>query len=150
MKPKHQRLLFVLFSVGFLLIAVLFTLRAFDENLVYFYSPTDVMEKPPVHAQKIRLGGLVAEGSIKKSEGDNIVFSITDGKHEIAVHYIGVLPNLFREKQGVIAEGIFTEEKLFLATNILAKHDEKYMPKEVVDALKKSGQWREESEKNAR
>ncbi len=150
MKPKHQRLLFVLFSVGFLLIAVLFTLRAFDENLVYFYSPTDVITKPPAPAQKIRLGGLVAADSIKKSAGDTIVFSITDGVHDIKVGYSGVLPNLFREKQGVIAEGAFDEEHIFKATIILAKHDEKYMPKEVVDALKKSGQWREEGGKNAR
>jgi cytochrome c-type biogenesis protein CcmE len=150
MKPKHQRLAFVLFSVSFLMIAVLFTLRAFDENLVYFYSPSDVLAKPPAPLQKIRLGGLVAEGSIKKMAGANITFVVTDGVKDISVRYTGVLPSLFRESQGVIAEGAFDDAQAFIATTILAKHDENYMPKEVVDALKKSGKWREEGKKDAR
>lgn len=142
MKPKHQRLIFVLASILFLCTAVLFTLRAFKENLVYFYSPSDITAHPPAPAQKIRIGGLVKTGSIIK-EHQQVRFTVTDGNNDIQVHYTGLLPNLFREGQGVIAEGIF-EENAFVASTILAKHDENYMPKEVVDALKKSGHWKEQ------
>lgn len=141
MKPKHQRLLFVLISMVFLIAATLFAMSAFRENLVFFYSPTDLSQKSLSPEQNIRVGGLVKEGSITRGEGDNIRFILSDGRNEVVVSYAGLLPNLFREGQGCIAEGNMRQGEL-VAQKILAKHDEKYMPKEVVDALKKSGEWR--------
>lgn len=143
MKPKHQRLIFVAVSVVFFCAAVLLTMRAFKENLVYFYSPSDIVAKAPKPAQKIRIGGLVKEGSIERGEGQKVRFVVTDGTNEMMVAYQGMLPTLFREGQGVIAEGSWTGKE-FTARTILAKHDENYMPKEVVDALKKSGHWKEQ------
>ncbi|MDX2074504.1 MAG: cytochrome c maturation protein CcmE [Alphaproteobacteria bacterium] len=139
MKPKHQRLVFVLASVLFLCAAVLLVMQAFKQNLVYFYSPSDIAGNPPAPTQKIRIGGLVKTGSIAQAD-DRVRFTVTDQQHEIEVRYQGVLPALFREGQGVIAEGVM-DGAHFSASTILAKHDEKYMPKEVVDALKKSGHW---------
>lgn len=139
MKPKHQRLIFVVASVACLCVAVLLVMQAFKQNLVYFYSPSDITANPPAPGQKIRLGGLVKTGSVEKN-GSDVRFSVTDGKQEFKVHYTGLLPNLFREGQGVIAEGVM-ENNVFTAKTILAKHDEKYMPKEVVESLKKSGHW---------
>lgn len=150
MKPKHQRLLFIVFSVGFLMLSILFIMRAFDENLIYFYSPSDVKEKTPLATQKIRIGGLVEPGSIQKKENQQIFFNITDGANRVQVAYTGMLPSLFREGQGVVAEGKLDASGLFTASTILAKHDENYMPKEVVDALKKSGRWQEEGAQDAR
>jgi cytochrome c-type biogenesis protein CcmE len=142
MKPKHQRLTFVAVSMVFLCLAVLFTMRAFKENLIYFYSPSQVAVASIPPGQTIRLGGLVETGSLEH-KGNSVHFLITDGTQSYEVHYTGLLPNLFREGQGVVAEGSFATEGVFSAQRILAKHDEKYMPPEVVDALKKSGRWRE-------
>lgn len=142
MKPKHQRLLLVVVSLACLCAAVLLVMQAFRANIVYFYSPSDIAKQPPSAQQKIRMGGLVKEGSLEKN--DNLTqFIISDGAQEFTVRYQGLLPNLFREGQGVIAEGVF-DGKEFIATTILAKHDEKYMPKEVVESLKKSGHWQTE------
>ena len=141
MKPKHQRLLFVIFSVVFLVVAVLLTLQAFRENIVFFYSPSDVMEKQVEKGRTIRIGGLVEQGSLVRGDGDQVRFTVTDGKNSLTVSYQGLLPNLFREGQGVVAEGQLDDAKHFMARSILAKHDETYMPKEVVDALKRSGHW---------
>lgn len=139
MKPKHQRLVFVAVSMVFLCAAALFTLRAFRENLVFFYSPSELAQHMPAPTQLVRLGGLVKTGSIAH-DGDQVRFIVTDGAGELSVHYTGLLPSLFREGQGVIAEG-HAQPGGFEATKILAKHDETYMPKEVVDALKRSGNW---------
>jgi cytochrome c-type biogenesis protein CcmE len=141
MKPKHQRLIFVTVSVIFLVIAGLLTLRAFRDNLIFFYSPSEVAQQHIDEHQLIRLGGLVKTGSIKRGDNNRITFDVTDGKAQVTITYQGMLPDLFREGQGVVAEGYLTGQTL-LAKNILAKHDEKYMPREVVDALKKSGQWK--------
>ncbi len=149
MKPKHQRLLFIVASMALLCAGVLFTLSAFRENLVFFYSPSEIAAKPPEPTKNIRVGGLVKAGSIERGADDKINFILTDGAAEIRVSYQGMLPNLFRDGQGCIAEGKmisgtdFAAE--FVAEKILAKHDEKYMPKEVVDALKKSGNWHGDS-----
>ncbi len=132
----------MLVSVVFLCVAVLFVMQAFKQNLVYFYSPTDIAANPPAPMQKIRVGGLVEAGSVVKKDS-SVRFVVTDGKHALAITYQGLLPNLFREGQGVIAEGVM-EGGVFTASTILAKHDENYMPKEVVDALKKSGHWKEQ------
>jgi cytochrome c-type biogenesis protein CcmE len=141
MKPKYQRLIFILVSMVFLIAATLFAMSAFRENLVFFYSPTDLTQKTIAADQSIRVGGLVKEGSIVHGEGEAIGFVITDGKNDVNISYVGLLPNLFREGQGCIAEGTLQNGTL-IAKKILAKHDEKYMPKEVVDALKRSGEWR--------
>lgn len=142
MKAKHQRLVFVAFSVVFLCIATLLTMRAFSENLVFFYSPGDLASNSVAPTQLIRIGGLVKAGSITQSENDGMHFIIEDGKGTTDVFYKGMIPILFREKQGVIAEGYIENHKL-RAIRILSKHDEKYMPREIVDALKKNGQWKE-------
>lgn len=147
MKPKHQRLIFVSISVIFLCVAVLMIMRAFRENLVFFYSPSDLAQQQLAPSQRIRIGGLVKTGSVSRGDNQAIQFIISDGAQEVQVHYTGLLPNLFREEQGVIAEGYMQANGIFQARTILAKHDENYMPKEVVDALKKSGQWKGESGK---
>lgn len=144
MKPKHQRLAFVVFSLTFLMLAALFTLQAFKDNIVFFYSPTELKGKPAPQSGTMRLGGLVKEGSLEKGEGNRYAFIITDGNAEIPVRFEGLVPNLFREGQGVIAEGMLEADGTFKAKHILAKHDERYMPKEVVESLKDSGVWRGE------
>lgn len=143
MKPKHQRLLFVSICVVFLCIAAILTMRAFRDNIVFFYSPSELQEQTIAPQQRLRIGGLVAKGSIVHDEGDRIRFVITDGAANINVTYSGLLPNLFREEQGVVAEGTLSGADQFVADTILAKHDEKYMPREVVDALKRTGRWQE-------
>lgn len=143
MKPKHQRLLFISISVLFLCLAGLLTMRAFRDNIVFFYSPSELAEQAIAPTQSLRIGGLVQEGSIVRESDTRIRFVITDGAGEVNVRFEGILPNLFREGQGVVAEGNLTRPGHFTARNILAKHDETYMPREVVDALKKSGRWKE-------
>jgi cytochrome c-type biogenesis protein CcmE len=143
MKPKHQRLIFVCVSMVFLCAAGLLTLRAFSENLVFFYSPADLQDKAIAPDRLIRVGGLVEIGSIEHPAKDRIRFRITDKRNHIIVDYPGMVPALFREGQGVIAEGFLQGNKEFLAKRILTKHDENYLPREVVDALKKSGRWQE-------
>lgn len=148
MKPKHQRLTFIVISMVFLCVAVLFTLQAFRDNIVFFYSPSDVMAKKPAFGRTVRLGGLVLAESLVKGDDQQITFTITDGNAGIIVDYRGMVPNLFREGQGVVAQGSMTDDTHFHATNILAKHDETYMPREVVDALKKSGRWKGDGDLN--
>lgn len=143
MKPKHQRLLFVLLSALCLIGATLLILQAFRDNLVFFYSPTDISSKGPAIGQTIRVGGLVKKGSVERDNDNRMRFVVTDGAAELTVHYQGMVPTLFREEQGVIAEGVYTEPQTLTAKRILTKHDEKYMPKEVVEALKRSGRWQE-------
>lgn len=142
MKPKHQRLVFIAASMVFLTAAVLFTLQAFKDNLVFFYSPSDIEAKHVPAGRVMRLGGLVEDGSVVKGENQQIHFKITDGKASIDVAFQGLIPNLFREGQGVVAQGELVDSGHFNATQILAKHDETYMPREVVEALKKNGQWK--------
>jgi cytochrome c-type biogenesis protein CcmE len=144
MKAKHQRLIFVTVSIVCLCIATLFVMRAFRENLVFFYSPSDWIVRPELSNKEVRIGGLVEKNSIKHSDSDHVNFVITDGKASVKITYQGLLPSLFREGQGVIAQGKASKDGDFNARTILAKHDENYMPKEVIDALKKSGQWRGE------
>ena len=142
MKPKHQRLVFVGFSVVFLCAAVLLVLRAFSENIVFFYSPGELAHTQDMQGRTLRVGGLVENGSVTSTPGAPLAFRITDGEAQVQVRYSGVLPALFREGQGVVAEGTWNGEVLE-AERILTKHDEKYMPREVVDSLKKTGRWQE-------
>lgn len=141
MKPKHQRLLFLLASMLVFCVGGMFVLSSFRDNLVFFYSPSDIAQKRPESSKLIRVGGLVQTGSIKYLDSGGVRFVITDGNSDITIFYEGILPNLFREKQGCIAEGNISDSGEFYAKKVLAKHDEKYMPKEVVDSLKKSGNW---------
>jgi cytochrome c-type biogenesis protein CcmE len=144
MKRKTLRLYLLTASVGLLGLAVGLALYAFQSRIVYFFSPSDIAGDRPAIGRVVRLGGLVEAGSIKRSaDGETVIFKVTDLKNEVTVAYRGVLPDLFRENQGVVTEGAYATNGNFTATEVLAKHDEKYMPPEVAGALKKSGRWRE-------
>ena len=140
MKPKSQRLIVLFFFISLLSLSTFLVLKSLEDNIVYFYSPTDINKKILSNnidlSKKIRIGGLVKENSILK-EGKKISFKIHDGIDEILVIYNGILPDLFREEQGIVALGKI-ENMNFSAIEILAKHDENYMPKEVSDMLKKN------------
>ena len=136
-KTKTRIVLLVVLSFTLALIIVLI-LKALEENVVYFFSPTEIFNKPEItFNKKIRVGGLVKENSIIKSD-TSINFIITDLKNEIIVSYKGLVPNLFSEGKGVVAEGMIRDKKYFIADKILAKHDENYMPPEVNEILEKS------------
>jgi len=149
MTRKQRRLVLIGGSLGVLAIAVALMLNAFRDSIVFFNSPSDVVEKHIEPGTRIRLGGMVKEGSVVRSGGLRLRFEVSDGKAEIPVVYQGVVPDLFREGQGVVAEGTIDPAGTFEADTILAKHDATYMPKEVVDALKKSGHWKDEYEERA-
>ena len=141
MTRKRRRLVFVLIGVAMLSVATALVLFAFNKNIVFFYSPTDLLAQPQPAGQDFRLGGLVEQGTVAK-DGTTIRFRITDKKNTLLVVYRGVLPDLFREGQGVVVEGSLASDGSFTASSVLAKHDEKYMPPEVAAALKKNGEWR--------
>ena len=149
MTRKQRRLILIGASLGVLAIAAALVLSALRDSIVFFNSPTDIAEKHPAPGTRIRIGGLVKTGSLQR--GDNLLvrFEVTDGKNDIAVRYQGIVPDLFREGQGVVAEGKIELGGTFVADTVLAKHDERYMPREVVDALKKSGRWQEGAEQGA-
>lgn len=145
MKPKHKRLAIVMFSLLVMGGAVALLLKSFQDNLIFFYTPTQWQAKTAETgfdaSREVRIGGLVKEGSVE-SHASEMRFAITDLTNEVPVTYTGMVPSLFREGQGVVAQGAF-EHGVFRARTILAKHDENYMPKEVVDQLKQSGRWQE-------
>ncbi len=141
MKRKHKRLTFVAVAMLLLAGATALVLTAFEENIVFFYSPTDLLAKQPAADRRLRVGGLVEEGSIAKADGGAVVtFRVTDLDNTVPVTFRGILPDLFREGQGVVAEGRLVDGT-FRADEVLAKHDENYMPPEVAEALKASGKW---------
>jgi cytochrome c-type biogenesis protein CcmE len=142
MTRKQRRLALIGSALAVLAIAVALVLSGLRSSIVFFNSPTDVVEKQVAPGARIRLGGLVKEGSITRGDNLQIRFAVTDGKHTIPVAYQGLLPDLFREGQGVVTEGALEPGGLFRADSVLAKHDENYMPREVADALKKKGHWR--------
>jgi cytochrome c-type biogenesis protein CcmE len=144
---KQRRLTLIGSGLAVLALAAVLVLTALKDSIVFFNSPTDVIEKRVAAGTRIRLGGLVKPGSLVRGEELNIRFEVTDGKSAIPVAYRGILPDLFREGQGVIAEGALDPAGVFAAQTVLAKHDETYMPKEVADALKKQGHWKDEYEK---
>jgi len=144
MTRKRRRLYAVVAGMTCLAVAAGLILNAADDSLVFFVSPSDVAAKPPAPGRRLRIGGLVETASVTTSEGGKrIAFKVTDGAHDLPVVFTGILPSLFREGQGVVAEGTIGHDGVFAASNVLAKHDERYMPPEVVDALKKSGRWQE-------
>ena len=148
MNPKYKRLLILVLILSILGLATKLVLMALKENIIYFYTPNELREKYGEVENinnKIRIGGLVLKGSVIIDKNISI-FKITDKKNEIKVFYKGQLPDLFREEQGIVAEGIFQDNKL-IASQVLAKHDENYMPPEVADALIKNGIWKGEGKK---
>ena len=144
MTRKQRRLTLIGAALGVLGIAAGLFLYALRGSIVFFNSPTEVVEKQIAPGNRFRLGGLVKPGSLVRGDNLNVQFEITDGNKAVPVSYVGILPDLFREGQGVVAEGKVDVNGLFEADTVLAKHDETYMPKEVVEALKKSGEWRPE------
>ncbi|MGL5115615.1 MAG: cytochrome c maturation protein CcmE [Beijerinckiaceae bacterium] len=139
---RKQRRLTLIASVGVVLaLAAGLILFALRDSVAFFRSPTEVVAGKVRPGERFRLGGLVSGGSVERGVGERIAFKVTDGGAEIPVTYVGILPDLFREGQGVVAEGVLTAEGGFRADTVLAKHDETYMPREVADALKKQGHW---------
>ncbi|UYH50604.1 cytochrome c maturation protein CcmE [Candidatus Kirkpatrickella diaphorinae] len=142
---KSHRLWIMLLCLICLAAASALILRAFSSNIVFFMAPSQALEHPPRPDQSIRLGGMVVAGSLKRYVGPDATpvnqFAVTDGQKAVTVIYCGVLPDLFREGQSVIAIGEMTADKNLQASEVLAKHDETYMPKEVAEALRKSGKW---------
>ena len=134
MKPRHQRFLLIALGVSALAIAGMFVLNAFQSNLVFFFTPTQVFQGEAPKERAFRVGGMVKEGSVVK-DGENILFVVTDFAHEVPVKYKGLLPDLFKEGKGVVAQGKLSDNKLFAASEVLAKHDENYMPPEAQHAL---------------
>lgn len=147
MTRKQRRLYFVILGVLAVGAAAALVLTALRQDIVFFFSPTEIVEaKVPTEGRRIRLGGLVETGSVAK-QGAEVRFAITDGAHRVPVVYSGLLPDLFREGQGVVTEGRMGKDGTFAASEVLAKHDENYMPKEVADSLKKTGHWQGEEKK---
>jgi cytochrome c-type biogenesis protein CcmE len=143
MTRKQRRLVLIGSALGVLALAVGLVLTALKDSIVFFNSPTDLVEKHIAPGARLRLGGLVKEGSVVRGDNLAVRFEVTDGKSVVKVAYQGLLPDLFREGQGVVAEGALDPAGIFKADSVLAKHDEKYMPKEVADALKQQGLWKE-------
>jgi len=137
MKPRHKKLIAIVSGVAILTVAGLLVLNAFRSNLVYFFSPSEVLEGKAPAQGVLRIGGLVEAGSVKKTpESLKIEFKVTDNAQHLTIRYEGILPDLFREGQGVIAQGRLQADKVFVADQVLTKHDENYMPPEAAAALK--------------
>ena len=143
MTRKQKRLSVIAGALGFLGLAVGLTFFALGQKASYFYMPADLAGVTLEPGQRIRLGGLVEKGTIVRDQGTEVEFSVTDMERSVKVAYSGILPDLFREEQGVITEGSFGSGGIFIADSVLAKHDETYMPKEVADSLKAKGVWQE-------
>ena len=147
MTRKKRRLYVLLVAAVLLGGATALVIGAFRGNLVFFFSPTEIVEKNVEPGQRIRVGGLVEEDSVvHDSDGLTVHFRVTDLSHTVMVTYRGILPSLFREGQGVVIQGRLDETSRFIADEVMAKHDENYMPPEVAEALKKSGQWKGDDE----
>lgn len=149
MTRKQRRSLFIGGGLATLGLAAFLVLTALSDSIVFFYSPTDVAAKSIGAGQRFRLGGLVPEGSFKRVSGTEVQFGIGDANRTIDVRYSGLLPDLFREGQGVVAEGRLDPAGHFVADTVLAKHDENYMPREVADTLKKQGLWQHDGKGQA-
>ena len=146
MRRRTARLWMVIGGLGSLGLAAVLGLSAMRDNLVFFYSPTDLVAKPPPEGRRIRIGGLVEEGSVQRlGDGTTVAFSVTDTRNDLHVRFKGVLPDLFREGQGVVAGGQLGHDGTFIANEVLARHDENYMPPEVAKALKDQGHWKGEA-----
>jgi cytochrome c-type biogenesis protein CcmE len=147
---KQQRLALVLLALVLVGGATGLVLAALDDKVAFFVTPTDVATRQLEAGKRFRLGGLVADGSIRREPDGTVWFAVTDKAQEVRVAYKGLLPDLFRDGQGVVAQGVLREDRVFQASEVLAKHDENYMPKEVADALKQSGYWNENANGEAK
>jgi cytochrome c-type biogenesis protein CcmE len=145
MTRKQQRALLLIGGLALLGLAAGLVLYALNDSIVFFYTPSEALARHVAEGQRFRLGGLVEKGSVRHDSNDAVTFTVTDRDRAMAVSYQGQLPDLFREGQGVVAEGRLGPGGVFQADSVLAKHDETYMPKEVADALKAKGVWKEGS-----
>ena len=143
MTRRGRRLALIGTALAIVGFAAALALYALKDSIVFFYGPTEIVEKHVAAGTRLRIGGLVQQGSVQKGADQKTSFAVTDNSTTIAVSYVGLLPDLFREGQGVVAEGVLVGPGEFRADTVLAKHDERYMPREVVDALKKQGRWQE-------
>ena len=142
MKARQKRLVFILVGMVILGLATWLVFNALGNNMSYFYSPTEVMQKKAPKDHLFRLGGMVVEGSVQRGQELTVRFAVTDTANVVNVEYTGILPDLFEEGQGVIAQGKLGDNGIFVASEVLAKHDENYMPPEVADALEKAAQMK--------
>jgi cytochrome c-type biogenesis protein CcmE len=141
MRHRNRRLATIGVAAVILSAAIGLALFALNDAVVFFYSPSEIVAEPPQAGQRIRVGGLVLEGSVDDVAAEGVRFIITDGAEQVSVRFDDILPDLFREGQGVIAEGSFGDNQVFVAQTVLAKHDENYMPPEVAEALRETGVW---------
>ena len=141
MTRRGRRLVLIGVAGVVLSAAAALVLTALNDTIVFFNGPTEIVQNPPEPGKRLRLGGLVQPGSVNR-QGADVRFEVTDGNNKIIVAYAGLLPDLFREGQGIVAEGSLATDGTFRADNVLAKHDENYMPKEVADTLKQQGHWK--------
>lgn len=141
MRRRDQRLMMIGSAGAVLVLAATLTFAGLRDTVVYFVAPSELAEKAEA-GQRVRLGGLVVEGTLRRDEDGAMRFAVTDGAVQVEVRYDGLLPDLFREGQGVVAEGRWTPGQPFEAERVLAKHDETYMPREVAEALKERGEWK--------
>lgn len=144
MTRKQRRLTLIGIALGVLALATALVLVALNDTIVFFKSPSEVLTEQPPPEARLRLGGLVKQGSVTRGPAAEVRFEVTDGSGVLPVEYKGLLPDLFREGQGVVAEGAMGADGIFRADTILAKHDERYMPREVAEALKAQGYWKDE------
>ncbi len=145
MTRKQKRLAVIAGALAFLGAAMGLTLYALGQKASFFFMPAELQAATLQPGQRIRLGGLVADGSVRRGQGTEVEFAVTDKEKSVPVTFTGILPDLFREGQGVITEGVMGANGVFKADSVLAKHDETYMPKEVADSLKKKGVWKQTS-----
>ncbi len=142
MKARHKRLIFILIGLVALGLAAWLVFNALGKNMSYFYSPTEVVQKKAPEDHLFRLGGMVVKGSVQRGQELTVRFAVTDNVNVVNVEYTGILPDLFDEGQGVITQGKLNSMGIFVASEVLAKHDENYMPPEVADALAKAGKMK--------
>jgi cytochrome c-type biogenesis protein CcmE len=141
MKPRYKRFILVVVALALLTLGAMFVLKAFRSNLVFFYTPTEVLAGQVPQGQAFRIGGMVLEGSVGREEdGLTVRFEVTDTLESVPVHYTGILPDLFQEGKGVVAQGRMNAQAIFIADQVLAKHDENYMPPEAAEALERARQ----------
>lgn len=141
MTRKSRRLVLISSALALLALAAGLVLFALRDTIVFFYTPSEIEAKNVQPGTRLRLGGLVKEGSVVRGDGKAITFSVRDGSGEVRVSYNGLLPDLFREGQGVVTEGVLEGKGQFRADSVLAKHDETYMPRDLAESLKKQGLW---------
>jgi cytochrome c-type biogenesis protein CcmE len=144
MTRKSKRLVLIGGALAALSLAVGLVLFALRDNIVFFYTPSELAQKRVAPGARLRVGGLVKEGSVERGENRDVAFAVTDQTRDLRVTYTGLLPDLFREGQGVVVDGTFAPDGVFRADSVLAKHDERYMPRDVAEALKKQGVWKGE------